>query len=302
MRSTVATTRHSPNTWARSKRSRRPVSSHVETPSPTAPRLRRNGPAATPPTDAAAQQKLADAVRRFTAADRDAMLDADGPNWYRGAALCNEASESDVLKPLLGGQGVKRLVIGHTPARNLRVASRFDGVVIKLDAGMNSAVFHGHPAALLLEQGEPRVVYADGKEPPAAVPTEPLYVTSPVTDDATVAAILADGNVTPGATRAPAILDVVVERDGLRVPAVFIEANTDAASKELAAYGLDRALRLGLVPATVKREVQGKRGTSRRGLRNGSIRRGVEAQSLRFDGGVRLPQFDDVRLRRADRQ
>ncbi len=68
-----------------------------------------------------------DSVRRFTAADADPILDADGPNWYRGAALCNEASESDVLKPLLEGLGVKRLVVGHTVTPSRRVSSRFGG-------------------------------------------------------------------------------------------------------------------------------------------------------------------------------
>ncbi|HYS11536.1 MAG TPA: metallophosphoesterase [Myxococcales bacterium] len=199
-----------------------------------------------------------ESVRRFTAADADPILDADGPNWYRGAALCNEASESDVLKPLLEGLGVKRLVVGHTVTPSRRVSSRFGGAVIKLDTGMNRAVFQGHPAALLLEGGAAHAVYAGEDRTPAAIPEEPLYVGATVPDD-TAASVLAGGRVTVGATRAPGVLDVVVDLEGQRVPAVFVEGG-DAVGKELAAYRLDRALRLGLVPATVKREIAGRLG------------------------------------------
>jgi len=66
------------------------------------------------------------------------MLDADGPNWYRGAALCNEASESDV-SGAARRLGVKRLVIGHTVTRNQRVSPVSTAPVIKLDTGMNRA-------------------------------------------------------------------------------------------------------------------------------------------------------------------
>ena len=102
--------------------------------------------------------RLKDAVEKFTAADRNPLIEPDGPNWYRGAALCNECSEADVLDPFLAGIGARRLVIGHTVARHTRVASRFDGRVVKLDAGMNRAAYRGRPAALILEQGGARVV------------------------------------------------------------------------------------------------------------------------------------------------
>lgn len=242
--------------------------------------------------DADVQRARADAVRRFIAADRDPMLDADGPNWYRGAALCNEASESDVLKPLLDGLGVKRLVVGHSVTRNRRAASRFDGAVIKLDTGINRAVYHGHPAALLLERSTPRVAYSDEGSPPALIPAEPLYVSSPVSDDAVVSA-LAGGNVTVSGTRAPGTLDVVVEGQGQRIPAVFKEGRGEAANKELAAYRLDRALRLGLVPATVAREVQGRRGILQARPARWLTQADVASKSLRANGPCALPpQFE----------
>ena len=60
--------------------------------------------------------------------------------------------------------------------------------------------------------------------------------------------------------RAPGTLDVSVDKGSVRVPAVFVQVGEDAANHELAAYRLDRLLQLGIVPATVAREVQGQRG------------------------------------------
>jgi hypothetical protein len=249
--------------------------------------------ASAPPVDAATRAALAEAARRLALAERNPMLDAGGPNWYRGAALCHEASESDVLKPILEGLGARRLVIGHSVARNQRVASRFDGAVIKLDTGMNRAVYHGHPAALLLGSGDPRVVYADGNGAPTAVPAEPLYLTSPVIDDTVVASMLADGAVTLGSARAPGVVDAVVERDGQRVPAVFLGAKADAAKRELAAYRIDRELRLGLVPATVERKIQGRRGILQARPARWVSQADVESQSLHPGGWCALkPQFE----------
>jgi hypothetical protein len=230
-------------------------------------------------------------VENLDAADANPLLSDPGPNWYRGAALCNEASETDVLKPLMDGLGVKRVVIGHTIARNMRVASRFDGTVVKLDTGMNRPVYKGHPAALLLEHGDMRVVYAEGG-PPAAVPREPLFVASSWLDDAAVVSMLTNGTITVGGPRGAGALDIVVEQDGKRVPALFTQSSADAIRKNLAAYRLDRALRLGLVPATVKRDVNGQTGIVQARPERWVTQADVEQKSLRQGGWCALqPQF-----------
>jgi hypothetical protein len=237
--------------------------------------------------------EAADAVRRFAAADRSDLLGGDGPNWSRGAALCHEASESDVLRPLLDGLGVDRLVVGHTVAHDGRAAARFDGAVIKLDTGMNRAAYQGHPAALLLEDGAARVIYADERREPAPVPDEPLYVASPVLDDATVAATLARGEVAVGAQRGSGSIEVTVELDGRRVRALFVPARGEAVTRELAAYRLDRALGLGLVPATVERAVNGQQGFLQARPARWVSQVEVESQSLRPNGWCAVaPQIE----------
>ena len=203
---------------------------------------------------------LAAVVERFRAADDHPLLGPTGPNWYRGAAFCNECAEADVLDPYLRQTGVERLVIGHTVARNGTAVSRFDGRVIKLDAGMNHAVYKGRPAALIADASGVRVLYGDDAAPAAAVPAEPLYLSSQRIDEATVETILANGTIGLREACAPGVLNVVVESSGRSVNAVFEAASDEVIRRELAAYRLDRLLGLGLVPATVRREHDGQAG------------------------------------------
>ena len=239
------------------------------------------------------QAREAEAVRRFVAADRNPMIDADGPNWYRGAAICNACAEADVLKPILAALGARRLVIGHTVTRDARVVSRFDGTVIKLDTGMNHAVYRGRASALVLEAGSARAVYAAEPQADPAIPEEPLYLSSPTLPEAEVAALLERGEVAVGAPRAPGLLDVTVASGDRRVNAVFVAADAAAVRKELAAMKLDRMLGLGMVPATVEREVQGKRGVLQARPAKWMTQAEVQAKGQRDVGWCALPpQFE----------
>ncbi len=237
---------------------------------------------------------LSAAVERLVAADANPLLDMDGPNWYRGAALCNEAAEADVLYPLLQQFGVARVVLGHTPTRDRRAAARFDGRVIKLDAGMNRAAYQGRAAALILEKNA-RTVRYPGEPAPMPIAEEQFHVAPSELDDAVVASILQDGTVTVTGPAAPGQLQVTVERDGRKVHAMFFATSENASRRELAAYRLDRLLELGIVPATVAREVQGQRGVLQARPVKTVTQADVQRQSLRSDGWCALePQFQLV--------
>jgi len=208
----------------------------------------------------AERDALAPAVERFRLADDAPLLGPTGPNWYRGAAFCNECAEADVLKPFLRQVGARRVVIGHTVARNATVVSRFDGAVVKLDAGMNRAVYQGRPAALVSEGSGSRVFYVLPTVPAAEIPAEPLYLSSQELDESAVADILARGTIETTLACAPGVLETRVTLDGRSVSAIFESAPPEAVKRELAAYRLDRALGLGLVPATVARQHAGQDG------------------------------------------
>jgi hypothetical protein len=214
--------------------------------------------AAMPPGELATA--LAPRVERFRAADDEPLLGSRGPNWSRGVAFCNECAEADVLRPWLATVGARRVVIGHTVARDGVVVSRFDGIVVKLDAGMNRAVYKGHPAALLVDTAGARVAYVLPDAPPAPIPAEPLHLSSQQYGEDVVAEILAKGAVAVAETCAPGVYEVRVTHDGRSVDAVFEEAPPEIVGRELAAYRLDRLLGLGLVPATVARDHGGQDG------------------------------------------
>ncbi len=199
------------------------------------------------------------AIQRLDALTNNPLLTEAGPNWYRGTALCNEVSETDVLLPLLKQFGATKLVIGHTPTRNSRAVTRFDGRVVKLDTGMNPVAYKGRPTALILQASGLTARYA-GSSDAASPQPEGLFVAPNQLDDASVLAALRDGEVAVTGPRAPNELDVAVVLDGRRIPAVFLVRTAGAARKEVAAFRLDRLLQLGIVPATVEREVQGQRG------------------------------------------
>lgn len=214
--------------------------------------------AAMPPGDATTA--LAPLVERFRVADDEPLLGSRGPNWSRGVAFCNECAEADVLRPWLQAVGATRVVIGHTVARNGTVVSRFDGAVVKLDAGMNRAVYKGHAAVLFSDAAGTRVAYVLPDAPPAAIPAEPLYLSSQAFGEDVVATMLAKGAITVAETCAPGVLEVRVTHEGRTVEAVFEAATPDIVKRELAAYRLDRLLGLGLVPATVARNHDGQDG------------------------------------------
>jgi hypothetical protein len=209
---------------------------------------------------AAEAARLAPGVDRFRAADDAPLLSSRGPNWYRGAALCNECAESDVLRPWLQQVGARRLVIGHTVARNFTVATRFDGAVVKLDAGMNRAAYKGHPALLMIDAGGPRVSYVLPEAAPAEIPAEPLYLSSETIAEEEVAEILVNGSITAQEKCAPGVMTVTVALGGRSVNAVFEAADAEVVQRELAAYRIDRMLGLGLVPATIARSFEGRSG------------------------------------------
>jgi len=250
--------------------------------------------AATAAAGRAPDAALTGLTRRFDAADGNELISQDGPNWYRGPAICNEAAEADTLLPLLQKFGVTRLVVGHTPTRTSRVTARFDGRVIKLDTGMNRAVYKGRASALILDPSGISVRYA-GHAGAASPEPEGLFVAPNELDDASVLAALRDGEVTVTGPRGPNELNVTVSHGGRNVPAVFQVRGKVPARREVAAYVLDRRLGLGVVPVTVEREVQGQHGVLQGRPLKWVSQADVQQQSLRGGGWCDAePQFQLV--------
>ena len=95
-----------------------------------------------------------------------ALIDSNGPLWYRGLA-----SETEVAPPALDALlirlGAKRFVTGHTPQPG-RIATRFGGRVILIDTGMLTSFFKsGQPSALEIQGDKLTAIYPANREPVA---------------------------------------------------------------------------------------------------------------------------------------
>ena len=222
-----------------------------------------------------------------------------GPTWYRGQALCHADAETENLDAALAKLAAKRVIEGHTVSPTGRVLSRFDGHVWLLDTGMLEPVYHGVASALVYENGQWSVAYADqpGRRiqpemPPRAVGPRPRGL-----DDDTLERWLQEAEIVNVEELDTGITDpkrVTLRKDGIELRAVFkqLSVSFEKAGKvgatfdadryqyEIAAYKLDRLLGLDMVPVAVARVVGKKQGI------------------LQFwiDGSVNLRQMLDQKL------
>jgi len=82
---------------------------------------------------------------------RDILWNQQGPLWYRGMALNDEAAESAHVAAALSRYGVRRIVLGHTKRYSM-VNVRFDGAVILTDIAVPAGC--ADPHAFLVKEGD----------------------------------------------------------------------------------------------------------------------------------------------------
>lgn len=227
---------------------------------------------------AVAAQLPPERAQAFRALQDAEVFTTSGPTWFRGQALCNPLSETDNLAAALGKLRAARVVVGHTVAPGRQVASRFDGRVILLDAGMLPQ-YGGRAAALEFESGAWSVAYADrpGERSQPQPPPRALGLRPGALDDDALESWLAEAEVAgieeldAGITKPQR---VTLRKDGIELRAVFKQLSTDFGVSdrrkaldysdrfefEIAAYRLDRLLGLDMVPVTVPRSVGGRQG------------------------------------------
>ena len=94
-----------------------------------------------------------------------ALIESDGPLWYRGLATRPD-DQQPAVEALLRRHNARRFVIGHTPQLPGRIRTRFGGRVVLIDTGMLTSFFKdGQPSALELRDGTMTAIYVSGREP-----------------------------------------------------------------------------------------------------------------------------------------
>lgn len=186
-----------------------------------------------------------------------------GPTWYRGTASCSSLIEGDELNEALDTIGASRVVVGHTPTLTRQVQQRMNGRIVEIDTGMLSTHYDGSGNALVIEDGKLGVINQHGRtdlwpiDHPVRVGHESMAI-----DDNELASLLTNGNIVELDGDAVAWKLVQVTAGETTVSAYFRELPKEGHFvPELAAYKLDRMLELGMVPVTVRREIDDHQGT-----------------------------------------
>jgi hypothetical protein len=200
-----------------------------------------------------------------------------GPLWYRGNSLQNERIERVPLAQVLESLDARALVVAHTPTASRRVTSRFNGTLYRTDVGM---AYGAHPQALVFEQEEAwafnPATFGRSRPPLEAPQGEHWSGIYTELQDELLEKFLAKAKIVERhdlqrGSRHFSVLEL--HKDGLDLRAVFqfVEEKPAASTPpesvnprryqhEVAAYRLSRELGLDIVPVTVLRKIDGKRG------------------------------------------
>jgi hypothetical protein len=88
------------------------------------------------------------------------VVDPEGPLWFRGYALWQEAETAPQVFALLDALKLRRIVVGHSVTPDRRIATRYDGRVYLIDTGMLAAAYKGTPSALEITGGSVKPIYS----------------------------------------------------------------------------------------------------------------------------------------------
>jgi hypothetical protein len=198
----------------------------------------------------------------------------NGPLWYRGISLENERLERELVRKVFELLDAHAITVGHTVTRSGRVSSRFQGHVIRADAGMG---YGRQGYAVVFEKGE--ITVFDPLTRMASLPlAEPPFGEgwtggSVNMADAELEKFLGEAAVVGRTEVSLAGVSAEVwelQGEGHKLRGIFKDIEQEPPSgarpqtrryqHEVAAYELDRMLDIGLVPTVVVREWDGRRG------------------------------------------
>ncbi|MEN6631124.1 MAG: hypothetical protein ABFD84_01730 [Candidatus Polarisedimenticolia bacterium] len=227
--------------------------------------------------------KLAATLAAFRAGAEMLALRPDGPQSDAGPARRLAREALPAVERSLARCGGKRLVVGHAATPGHAVVSRFGGRLLRLDESLLTKVFRGRPALLEIRGDEARAYgLEERKYAPLAVEPDdrPEKGRIDAAADAEAerflraAEVVKIEDVGEGVTHPQRVTlreGNVVRRAIFKTINQTLTGNvkaeereltfTDRYAHEIAAYRIDRAIGMGLVPATVERTIDGKAGS-----------------------------------------
>jgi len=219
--------------------------------------------------------------KKFIKGHNSKVFSTNATTWYRGNIYCHPYFEEDRLKAQLKSLSSTRLWVGHTTTTSKKVETRLSEHVINMDTGMLSSYYNGEPwigrvhndgtlsftNGLTGEQGTPLLS-------PYREYVNPYRMTdAQVEDFLQTAEIIKIEGVNEGKTKP---LKLTLKKGKRVISGIFKfkdshimaertpwsnkKNEADRFNHELAAYRLDRLLGIGLVPVTVERTIDGRKG------------------------------------------
>ena len=214
-------------------------------------------------------EAVREAAESLLAAAKDPILLGQGPLWYRGSAMQDERLERDIIDATLELLDAEAMVVAHSPTSTNRITSRFNGRLFRIDYDINGSET---TLALVAEHGETLVLDAETRSTTQPQPEFPLGQLG-----ASRNAPLSDQEMREFLRSSPAIAARPLGKGSTRPQLVVLQRNSDVRraifktvqdvagidryQHEVAAYRLDRALGLGMVPVTVLRDFDGQSGS-----------------------------------------
>ena len=220
--------------------------------------------------------KLAKASQEVLDTSSSVFLTSNGPLWYRGTSFEDERIEREMLERSLELLGARAMVVAHSPTSSKRISSRFHGMLFKVDHNIGES---DKLQALVVEADD--IVVIDASTQLTMMPIEELPIGNhfprnpAVLSDRDLREVLATADIVDwkylgrGSTR-PRLLEMEANGSTQRGIYKSVEiggadlggfATIDRYQHEMAAYRLDRALGLNIVPVTVLREIDGQLGS-----------------------------------------
>lgn len=215
------------------------------------------------PVDAEQPEHIKAAIESVIRLNDASVHSSQSPLWYRGSVGCSALIEEDKLAAALAAIDADRVVIGHTPTLTRRVLQRMDGRIIEIDTGMLTAAYNGSGNALVIEGESMTVISEESSTRHEPVP-HPRRVgfRSEVLSAEDLLQMLANGELTLASGPESEETIVNVSYAGQTISAVFERKGRGKGFfPDLAAYRLDRLIGLDMVPVTVARDFDGKRGS-----------------------------------------
>jgi hypothetical protein len=221
-------------------------------------------------------------------------LGSSGPLWYRGNSFEDERIEREMLERSLELLSARAMVVAHSPTSSKKITSRFHGTLFKVDHNIGQS---DKLQALVVEAEDIVVIDASSQmkmRPVQELPTGNHRPRDPeVLSDRDLRDVLALAEIVDwrylgrGSTR-PRLLEL--EKNGTSQRGLFKSIETGEATgeasavdryqHEMAAYRLDRALGLDMVPVTVLREIDGQMGSVQEWVEGAIDREAAEAYGL----------------------